>query len=334
MSRLAAQTMELALAHLPSALMGPDQAEALRGVAPHLAPGQQLYFEFRLGGEDASIDVSQHFFADRGGAEALLALAERIASPAWERIAAFARAWPRLPGIAEIGLEHDAGVATPAVFAAFRTSMLADRAAGRAFIALVAPEALESWSRALAALEAAEACGLTGGRMVGAMLSRDGQLRSMVRGLSAGGVRGLLDAVGWSGNRATMLELIAGSPLMQPATRLVFGFAPEMAADWGVEIIHAQGSEGDAERSALVAWLVDAGLAEQGRAEALRAWSGAITPVDARADWPDAMIIDDLRLGRRSHFAAFVNHVKINVAAGRPHPAKAYLSLAPVHGHA
>ncbi|MEI9852225.1 MAG: hypothetical protein WDN24_16750 [Sphingomonas sp.] len=330
MSRLALQTIDLAIAHLPPELLSPAQAGGLRAAAHDLAPGQQLYFEVRLAGEDRAIDVSQHFYAESGGAAALLALAARGSSPAWRRIADFARAWPRLPAIAEIGLEHDAGIATPAVFAAFATGMLADRAAGQAFVEAVAPDALPGWRHALAALETAEACGLTGGRMIGAMLSRDGQLRAMVRGLSPAGLAGFLDAAGWPGDRAAMLGLLGTPALMHGATRLVLGFAPEMAADWGIEVIHARDAAGEAGRRALLAWLVEAGLAEPGRVAALAAWTGAITPVDARADWPDAMILDDLRSGRRSRFAAFVSHVKINVEQGRARPAKAYLSLAPV----
>lgn len=326
MSRFAAQTMALAIAHFPPILLG-DQAEALRAAAPALAPGRQLYFECRLAGADRTIDVSQHFFAHDDGPAALLAQAE---ARGWARLAAFARVWPELPGIAEIGLEHDAGVAMPAVFAAFETSVLADREACARFIELAVPEAAEAWARLLPALELAEQCGLTGGRMVGAMLSRDAQLRCMIRGLTGEGVRVFLDRIAWPGDRDALLDLLAEPVLAGPATRLVLGFTPDLAADCGIEVIHGYDEAGLARTRALFERLVALDLAEPEPVEALNAWPGTVTPADARADWPDALIARDLATGRRNAFKGFMNHVKLNFASGRALPAKAYLSLAPV----
>lgn len=354
MSRFAAQTLELAIAHFPDALVPAGGAEALRRAAPHLAPGRQLYFECRLGGDDRSIDVSQHFFAYDDGAAALLDLAGRRAAAggpaeaAWRRIADFAREWgadPALEAVAEIGLEHDLGgdgewIAAPAVFAAFRSGVLADRHGGARFVDAVVPEGRAAWERLVATLEAAERCGLTGGRMIGAMLSRDAQLRTMVRGLSCEPLREFLAAVGWQGDAERLLALLAEPVLGGEATRLVLGFAPGLVADCGLEAIHGYDDAGIAARDALLDRLVDAELAERGRVDALSEWPGAITPVGARADWPDAMLVRDLLApAERAHFAGFVNHVKLNLPHGRPpQPAKAYLSLAPVptktHDHA
>jgi hypothetical protein len=334
MSRLARQTIELALAHLPETLVSNSQCTALRALAPALAPGRQLYFEVRLAGADDAIDVSQHFFVERGGVAALRRHAGGQPSAAWSRIARFAACWPEWPAITELGFEHDAGVAAPAVFAAFRGNVLDDRAAAEAFVRSVAPAAEAAWRRLVAALETAEACGLVPGRMIGVMLSRDGQLRCMIRGLSIAGLRDFLGRSNWTGDTEAMFGLLEAPTLLCEGTRLVLGFAPEMTPDWGIEVIHRPIAEDDSARSTLLEWLVGAGLADPARVDAVRAWRGAITPVNARADWPDAMIVDDLRWGRRSHFESFLNHVKINVAGGQPRPAKAYLALAPVHADA
>ncbi|HMO74789.1 MAG TPA: hypothetical protein PKD99_11205 [Sphingopyxis sp.] len=348
MSRFAAQTLELAIAHFPGALLAPDGAAALRGAAPWLAPGRQLYFECRLAGADRPLDISQHFFAHDGGADALLALAERLADAegeaqtTWRRIADFARIWSSDAGLAdtlvEIGLEHDLGadgwVPAPAVFAAFRSDVLADRAAGERFIAAVAPQGDAAWRQLLATLERAEAHGLKSGRLVGAMLSRDAQLRCMIRGLSPAPVRAFLTDIGWDGDIGALVALLAQPPLTGDATRLVLGFAPALVADCGLEIIHGYDAPGIAARDGLLDWLAARGLADPARVAALREWPAAITPADARADWPDAMIVRDLA-GKavRPHFSGFVNHVKLNLPAHRPAlPAKAYLALAPLSG--
>lgn len=326
MTRFAAQTMELAIAHLPPELLA-GQEGALREAASALAPGRQLYFECRLAGHDRTIDVSQHFFTRDGGTAALLAHAD---ARGWPRLADFARAWPALPAITEIGLEHDAGVAMPAVFAAFETSVLANREACSRFVDVAVPGSSQALTNLLATLQCAEECGLTGGRMVGAMLSRDAQLRCMIRGLSPEGTRTFLDRIDWPGDRVALLDLLVEPVLTNPATRLVLGFAPDLVAECGIEVIHAHDAAGLAETRALFDRLVVLGLADRARVDALGEWPQTITPADARAGWPDAMIARDLATGARQGFKGFMNHVKINVANGRALPAKAYLSLAPV----
>ncbi|PXA90760.1 hypothetical protein DMC47_27150 [Nostoc sp. 3335mG] len=346
MSRFAAQLIELAIAHFPPALLDEAGAGALRQSADWLAPGVQLYFECRLAGDERAIDVSQHFFAARGGVAALAALAGQRAAlagadPAWARLAGFAEHWATEPAIVEIGLEHDDGpdswIAAPAVFAAFDRGALADRDAGERFVMAVAPHAAEAWSRLIDTLDRAEALGMTGGRLVGAMLSRDAQLRCMIRDVAPGPVTQLLTEIGWPGDPAPLLDLLAWPELLGDATRLVLGFAPGPVPECGIEVIYAQTAAGAAARAALLDRLVVAGLAEAPRVAALTEWPATTTPIDARADWPDAMIAADLARGGASHLAGFVNHVKLNLAGGRVLPAKAYLALAPMlqgSGHA
>lgn len=224
MSRLAAQTMDLAIARFPAGLLPEGATAALRDAAGHLAPDTQLYFECRLAGEDRAIDVSQHFFAAGGGARALGDLARRrLASgegpdvEIWRRLADFADAWSSTPGlseaIVEIGLEHDQApggdwAAPPAVFAAFPGDILDGQAAGEQFVTGVAPGSRDAWRALVAAIECARSHGLIPGRMVGAMLSRDGQLRCMVRGLTPSATQRFLAAIGWPGD----LEALGGEP--------------------------------------------------------------------------------------------------------------------------
>lgn len=349
MNHFAAQTIDLALARLPTDLLPEGGFEAVRNVPFFLAPGLQLYFECRLAGDDRSIDVSQHFFADQGGPAALATLADRCGmldgedGATWRRLGDFARLWSDDDGVAgaitEVGLEHDLGpdgdwVAAPAAFAAFRSDVATDRAAGRRFVETVVPGGLAAWERALEVVDCALAHGLTPGRMVGAMLSRDAQLRLMLRGLSARAVEGFLREVGWAGEMAPLLALLSQPALAGPGTRLVLGFAPGLTADCGLEIIHERTEPGAAARRSLLAWLVSAKLAERGRVDALEAWVGMLTPADAGAPWPDALIARDLATpsGDLAWFNGFLSHVKLNIRAGHPLPAKIYLGLAPVRG--
>lgn len=348
MSRLAAQTMDLAIARFPPGLLPEEATATLRDAAGHLAPDTQLYFECRLAGEDRAIDVSQHFFAAAGGARALGDLARRrMASgggpnvETWRRLADFADAWSSTAGLAEaiveIGLEHDQSPdgswrAPPAVFAAFRSDILDDQAAGEQFVAAVAPGSRDAWRALVSAIECARSHGLAPGRMVGAMLSRDSQLRCMVRGLTPPAAQRFLTAVGWTGNLDVLHALLREPPLAGDATRLVLGFAPDLTADCGLEVIHAQDANGRARLDALLEWLVGRGLADVDRVNALAAWPGPVTPLSTEADWPDALIARDLATSRTAldYLNAFISHVKVNISEGRPLPAKAYLGLAPV----
>lgn len=335
MSVLAVQTMDLALARFPAALLPDGGAGTLRRAAPAVAADVVVYFECRLAGSDRAVDVSQHFFAADGGAGRLLALARRQSGPAWSRLAAFAGAWaedPALAAITEIGLEHDEGVAAPAVFAAFDGTVLDGIAAGERFVAAMAPEGLEGWRTLVSTLEIAVAHGLTPGRMVGVMLSRDAQLRCMIRDLETDRVRRFLAEAGWPGDIDRLADLMGRGPLVGDATRLVLGFTPALAPDVGFEVIHPRDEAGEAAQSALLDWLAGTGLAEPARVEAAAGWRGAVTPMDRALPWPETLISRDLATarGRLDAFSAFISHVKLNLKDGAPLPAKAYLALAPV----
>lgn len=338
----AAAMLALAAEHLPAALLPMREAAALGEVAERVAPLRQLYFEFRLAGPDERVDVSQHFFGATDGGQALARLAEaRLAAGgagAWRRIGDFAVAWQDDPAlsdaIAEIGLEidmlPDGGWSDPpAIFAAFPDDVLADAAAARRFAATVAPDAGAAMDRLLALLETARAHGLKAGRLVGAMLSRDAELRCMVKGLPGGDVPAFLKAADWPGDHDALLELLAEPVFASDATRLVFGFGPELAAGCGIEIIHPIDGEGPAEQLKALRWLAGTGLAERDRVAAISGWRGDIHPGNARSRWPDSLILRDLARAERTRFLTFISHVKINIGPDGPLPAKAYASMVP-----
>ena len=335
MSRFSAQILELAIAHFPKALLRDGEAESLRAVAGAVAPMTALYFECRLKGRDMPVDVSQHFSASAGGPAALLALARRHADSAdsWQRLAAFAAEWRAGGPLVEFGLEHDRGVAVPALFGGVATGLAEDRAAVAAFLAALVPESGVAWARMSAAIDAAGRHGLVAGRLIGAMLSRDGQLRCVFRGLRPQPAMAFLREIGWPGDVDALGALLAQPPFASEAARLVLGFAPDPVAGCGIEMIYRKGDTGEGldGRDALLAWLVDQGLAEPERVAALAEWNGPITPMSAGTDWPDALIAEDLRAGFDPlvYFTKSLSHVKLNIADGRIVEAKAYLALMP-----
>lgn len=351
MNGLSLQTMRLAAEHFPPDLLGADGAEALAALAPVLAEDAwPLYFEVRLDRSSAAIDVSQHFFAKDGGAERLHALARRRAAApageaaaAWTLLADFAARWPRDPGLApvdEIGLEFDHQGGTlwspvPAVFAAFAGGVLASREAAARFVAALHPAGNDALPHLLSALEAAGRHGMTPGRMIGLMLSRGDELRTMVHDARPDAIAAFLPEAGWRGPVAAMAALLSEPALRDARPKLVLGFAPALVEDCGIEIIH--GVRGDpAERERLTGWLAGRGLADPARIAAAQRWQGDLTPLNAPR-WPEALIVRDLcDGGRLDRFARWLNHVKLNVSGGRVRAAKTYLSLArhPVAGAA
>jgi len=340
--------MELAIAEIPGALLPPDGADELRGVVAGLAPWRMLYFECRLSGSGGHIDVSQHFHASNGGAQALLELALRRSSElqadaarAWRRIAQLALRWrndAELAGtVIEICLEYDVAPSgiwapVPALFAGFGSGLLSHREAATAFVEAVLPDGRMAWRKLATTLEIAEQHGLKAGRTLGAMLSRDGELRCMICDPRPDRVRAFLDRVGWTGEVTILADMLSQPVFQGTGALLVLGHGPELMAGCGIEMIYGQDANKLAERAALLRWLVNRKLADPRRASALEEWHAPITPINARAAWPDALVAQTLTQGRDRllYLRRFVNHLKLNIAGGEIAAVKAYLALAPV----
>jgi hypothetical protein len=342
LNRLAAQLMELAIVDFPGALLPPGGADELRGVIAGLAPWRMLYFECRLSGTGGRVDVSQHFHASNSGADVLLELALRRsgeldgdAASAWHRIADVAALWRNDTRLAEamteIGLEYDVGLsgtwqAVPALFAGFGSGLLPNRESALIFVETVLPDGMMAWRRLVTTLKVAEQHGLSAGRLVGVMLSRNAEMRCMMRDLRPDRVRAFLDQAGWPGVVSVLVDLLSLPVFQSAGALLVLDHAPELVAGCGIEMIYGQDDEKLPERTGLLRWLMDRELADPTRVAALDEWRGTITPINARADWPDALIGRALTEGedRLLYLRRFVNHVKLNISGGEITAAKAY----------
>ena len=340
--------MELAIANFPGALLARGGADELRRAVAGLAPWRMLYFECRLSGGGGGVDISQHFHASNGGAEVLLELALRRsdelagdAASIWRRIAALAKRWKDDAALAkamvEICLEYDLGPscmweAVPALFAGFDSGLLSHREAASTFVEAVLPDGRMAWQRMATTLEVAEQHRLKAGRTGGVMLSRDGELRCMIGDLRPDRVRAFLNRVGWSGDVSSLVDLLSEPVFQGTGALLVLGYGPELLADCGIEMIYGRDEDRLPERAALLRWLIDRELVDPARAGALDEWREAITPINARVDWPDALIAQALieDEDRLLYLRRFVNHLKLNISGGEIIAAKAYLALAPV----
>jgi hypothetical protein len=294
------------------------------------------------------VDVSQHFHASNGGADALLELALRRstevngdASRAWRRIADVAALWrsdARLANaLTEIGLEYDVGPSgiwevVPAVFAGFGSGLLSNREPALAFVEAVLTTGTAAWQRVMTTLEIADQHGLSAGRLVGVMLSRNAEMRCMIRDLRPDRVLAFLNQVSQPAVVSVVMDLLSQPVFQSAGAVLVLDHAPELVAGCGIEMIYGKDDDKLPERAALLRWLMDHKLADPLRVAALDEWRGTVTPITARADWPDALIARALTDGedRLLYLHRFVNHVKLNISGGEVTAAKAYLALAPV----
>jgi hypothetical protein len=346
LSRFSSQLMDLAAKAIPAPLMAPKQASILRRAVPALAPWRMLYFECRLSPGGGPIDVSQHFHAANGGAQALAELANRrtaelggAAADIWRRISALAERWRRDAGLAtamdEICLEHDftaSGllIETPAIFAAFRSGLLQNRNHVAAVLEMVTPGGLTAWQQMATTLEIAVSHGFTPSPTIGAMTSRDRQLRCMLGHLDSGAVTIFLRQADWPGDIPRLMALLGLPALKGDRRLLVLGFGPQLQADCGLEFIYGQNESRLPERAVILGWLVAQGLVDPQRVQALQEWQGEISPLDAPDEWPDALIVQAFQDGDRlAWLRRFVNHLKLNIRDGRIESAKAYLALAP-----
>jgi hypothetical protein len=163
--------------------------------------------------------------------------------------------------------------------------------------------------------------------VVGVMLPRGGELRCVVRGLSAASAGSLVERMGWAGDPGAVAAVFAGAGAHAVEARLGLGFSPRLAPALGVELLLGSGGETDGQREAVLRALATEGLCGAEEADALRGWSGALTPLTSRAPWPDALLAASLleperRLGV---LLRYLNHVKIGLRPGSEPRAKAYL---------
>ena len=331
-------TLDALAPHLPPALVSPGALAAVRAVARALpaALTDELYLECRLAAAAPRVDLVLHLREDgmevaagrNPGVDLSPAL---LALPAWSRLRTFcgerARARSALgDGVAAMWLEVDAhGADTDAHAPGFFLDVrwLGERGTPAEEWTALAGAWLE-WlggrlpAAALWSLRRVVRALPPGAAMlyVGLFPGRGGaRVRTCAAGIEAARLPRFLADAGWSGCHAALDETArALAPLAVPGVVHLDvdagGVAPRVG--WELKLDRRAQLSGSLRERAFAARLVDAGLADAAKAEALAAWPGWTVEALPHQLWESVVV-------RR------VNHVKVVLEEGGAREAKAYL---------
>ena len=167
---------------------------------------------------------------------------------------------------------------------------------------------------------------------VGVMLARpEPALRLHVSEIPLRDLRGYLGRIGWCGDVDEAESL--GRLLLEFGDLLIacFDIVEDLTPRLGLECFfdHRQGV--DPRWGALLSRLTELGLCVSEKADALLAWPGAVTPLEASAPWPGDLIASSLQ--RSPDLLGLIerrlSHVKLALVPGVPVMAKAYFG----YGH-
>ena len=355
-----AESLPLFDPFLDGALLSKDASARLLGVARHLPPVHRAGFECRLSAGDGQVDLQQGIIPKEWEQSALTAHALQLASQttsstrdAWTRVAEFAARWPE--GVSELWLEYDVPSAgfddaegrsehtnpTPSIFAV----LAPDERTGdgyRAVTEIVLTKLIDSDNRhvvGVAANRLSECAKSHGGWVshVGLMLGRTPVgARLHLSGIPQHAFPSLLRELQFSGNIHRACQ--SAALLFDVVDELVLCFdvvsrerQSHLLPRVGLEGFFAQKVGVDPRWEALFDLLVTAGLADVSKTNALLRWPGSVTPLDARAPWPDDLVCRSL-LKPSSCFGQFgrrLSHVKLSHDGDSAPLAKAYFG----YGH-
>lgn len=296
-------------------------------------------FECPLGTDAEHVDFLFCSTRDEGHTQVLAATAPRDSDPAWRAVRALCTAWDgpggELDGLHNLWLEFDVG-SRPQAHAVERPSLffglqphgagltLASRALG-----LVEPAALSGARAALLTrlFEALPDAAYV--FQIGVMLARDAPaIRVCVRQIEADNVATLLTRLGWAGDRAALMDLLASLALRAERVDLDLDLGDEVGPRIGLECYPGSDDAVAARLSALTDWLVARELCSTQQAAALVRYQGLTHPRAVSTPWPASW----LRVARargetyESCVCRWVHHVKLVFEDGAPRAAKAYLA--------
>lgn len=316
--------LDVAVPHLAEPLFGPRDVSRLRGLAGWLPGGCQAILEVRLGGALPAVDLSVQL--DRPS-QALRA----AELPLPEHLRGFLSRWAgqdaTLAPVSRVWLEFDLRddgqvLPVPAVAARLEekvefgwlSELLWPALRGQALTGQERETARRCWDAMPASAGLLYAFGL---------LSREGQpLRMELFGLSSpGSVVEYLRRLSPPHAEATgsLAEIFEGVERLH----LSFDLGPRILPRVGIEGSFLRRPEREPRWGRLLDRLVEAGLAEANRRDALLAWPGSDSFWTAAQGWPLAEAGIGTRLVRG------VSHVKVVCGPGIEPQAKAYLTLVP-----
>lgn len=326
----------------PDALISESAWVRMTRLAAGLPGGCSSFFGFEcpLGTDAEHVDFLFCSTREEGHTRVLAAAAPGATDLAWQAVRALCAAWnaadAELAGLHNLWLEFDVG-SRPQAHAVERPSLffgLQPRSAGPALasraLGLVEPAALTGARAALLTRLFEALPDSAHVFQIGVMLARDAPaIRVCVRQIDVNGVAGLLTRLGWTGDHAALLDLLASLALRAERVDLDLDLGDEIGPRIGLECYPGSDDAVAARLSALTDWLVARELCSTQQAAALVRYQGLTHPRAVSTPWPASWLAVARARGDEyeSCVCRWVHHVKLVFEAGAPRAAKAYLAV-------
>jgi len=321
------------LPNLTPKLVGSDALFGLKALANNLAPILRGGFECRLTANTSQVDLQQCIVRD--DIELLreqIITSANMVHPGWSQLSDFLNEWrTSLKSIPEIWLEFDinnSSVLIPAIFVglpqeispAYETYEIAVQS-----LNLLLPSAWNEWQDNLYRCFVACPDGVFVSH-IGVMLSRKAPaLRVNVKRLQAESLIPYLQQLGWQQQSNEVEALMKQLSVLCERITVCLDIGQYISPQIGLECIFLQQHE--SRWAIFLDYLVEHGLCEPEKREALLNWPGQSNPVNSLALWPEHLIAASL-LKPRECFTVFerrLSHIKVVWQPQRRLEAKAYL---------
>ncbi|MEB3826589.1 hypothetical protein [Phormidium sp. CCY1219] len=338
------ESLDVLLPNLMPVLVGSDAVLALKSLAGNLAPILRGGFECRLNANAPQVDLQQCIVRE----ERELALLREFVAAAiankgisvdsgWGKLQVFLDEWQSsLQGIPEIWLEFDVKSCSnflplPAIFFGLpqevSPAVSTYPIAQKSLDLLLGKAGWREWQDNLDRCFSAcpESVFVS---HIGAMLSRNfPALRVNVKRLQPDGLIPYLQAVGWPGETTELEALMKELFALCDRITVCLDVGNKIYPQIGLECIFLKQPPSEPRWSILLDYLVELGLCERKKGEALLNWPGQTHPMNSQAVWPRKLIAASL-LQPRERFTVFdrrLSHIKISWRSPCNLEAKAYL---------
>ncbi|MEA5557103.1 hypothetical protein [Nodularia spumigena] len=334
-------------------LIGEDAVLSLTRLAGNLAPILQGGFECRLSANATQVDLQQCIVGNEQELDLLqefiagaVSTCEETEYPKWLRLRDFLAEWRScLESIPEIWLEFDVdGTAPPtpprkrggelplpAIFLGLphdvSPAVETYGIAVKSLNLLLGDFGWSGWQDNLYGCFAACPDGAFVSH-IGVMLSRNSPaLRVNVKRLQPDLLIPYLQEIGWQGKTVQVAELMTELFALVDRITVCLDVGDQIYPQIGLECILLNQPDSESRWAIFLDYLVERGLCEPEKREALLNWPGEINPINSSVPWPDDLIAASL-LQPRERFTVFerrLSHIKIVSQPESPFVAKAYL---------
>jgi hypothetical protein len=322
-----ADSLEVLLPNLVPKLVIPDAILGLKTLAGNLAPILRGGFECRLSANSTQVDLQQCIVQD--DTELL-----REQHSEWSQLQDFLAEWrSRLKSIPELWLEFDinnnSSLPIPAIFVGLPQEV--SPAVETYNIAAQSLNLLQSawseWQDNLSRCFTACPDGVFVSH-IGVMLSRNAPaLRVNVKRLQPDTLIPYLQQLGWQGDTKELEALMKQLCALVDRITVCLDVGHKIYPQIGLECIFLKQPPEESRWVVFLNYLIELGLCEPEKREALLNWPGQSNPINSQVPWPNHLIAASL-LQPRERFTVFyrrLSHIKVVWQPQGRLEAKAYL---------